>query len=176
MGADIHVYVEHRNETNGQWECKRLYTKFDDKFTPVDVYEGRDYELFGLLGNVRGWTGPLVSLRGLPDDISKEVSDEYGDGDGYHSETWYDFCELEAYAYMFSQLKEAVVERDMYKKIAERNSDDKLIHDDYHDKSEVVNLSNSLSGFVNCISNVLDAYGIWYPKPYEVRVVMWFDS
>lgn len=139
MGADIHLYVEHYNKESKRWDSLSLYKKSsEDKFSPVDIYDGRDYELFGLLAGVRSMIAPFVLPRGVPDDMSCEVSKAYEDGQYYHTPTWYDWCELQTYERIFD--------------------------------------NERLDGFMNDIEKVLNAYDIYYPKPGDIRIVMWFDS
>lgn len=40
----------------------------------------------------------------------------------------------------------------------------------------VTNKYNVVRPFVNTIDMILEAYGIYYPKPGEVRIVIWFDN
>lgn len=50
--------------------------------------------------------------------------------------------------------------------------------EEYEDDFDDEEFSNSdlFNGFMSGIVSVLTAYGTWYPKPNEVRVIMWFDS
>lgn len=154
MGTDIHLYVEHYNKESKRWDSLSLYKKSsEDKFSLVDIYDGRDYELFSLLAGVRSMIAPFVSPRGVPDDMSCEVSKAYGDGQYYHTPTWYDWCELQTY--------ERAYER---------------IFDKYDDEYDTNSLCKRLDGFMNDIEKVLNAYDIYYPKPGDIRIVMWFDS
>ena len=151
MGTDIHLYVEHYNKESKRWDSLSLYKKFsEDKFSPVDIYDGRDYELFGLLTGVRSMIAPFVFPRGVPDDMSCKVSKAYGDGQYYHTPTWYDYCELQAY--------------------------ERIFDNEYDDEDDTNSLRKRLDGFMNDIEKVLNAYDIYYPKPGDIRIVMWFDS
>lgn len=117
MGCDIHFHVEKKDE-NGKWisadrwtvdpyECgdqEDIGIKWDDRF-----YRSRNYDLFGILANVRNGRGfagvptgtgfnPISEPRGLPEDVSPEVkaiSDRW-DGNG-HSHSWLTLAELLAY-------------------------------------------------------------------------------
>lgn len=152
MGADIHAYIERRNPETNKWEELGLYRKDDEEFNQVDFYDGRDYELFSILAGVRGWHEPLVMRRGVPDDMSDTVAKRYYEyRDSWHSATWYDYCELLAYA----------------------NSNNDNVIEVIDDTGEKYNL---LSGFMQCVNFVLNAYHKWYPNPNEVRIIMWFDS
>lgn len=165
MGTDIHLYVEHYNKESKRWDSLSLYKKSsEDKFSPVDIYDGRDYELFGLLAGVRSMIDPFVFPRGVPDDMSCEVSKAYGDGQYYHAPTWYDYCELQAYNKRMSQF----IPRD-----EEKEFDDDV---EYDDEDDTISLCERLNDFMNDIEKVLNAYDIYYPKPGDIRIVMWFDS
>ena len=114
MGCDIYVHLEHYNKESKRWENLSLYKKdTDGTFKSVDVYDGRDYELFGILAGVRSCSNPFIYPRGLPDDLSCEVLNKYGDGEYFHTPTWYDYCELYAYENMM---------KDSYKKIKWRDN------------------------------------------------------
>lgn len=183
MGCDIHTYVEHYNKESKRWENLSLYKKDKDgTFSTIDIYDGRDYELFGILAGVRGTAGSFVMPRGVPDDLSCEVSNKYGDGEYFHTPTWYDYCELNAYEYMMHDSYKEL--REKSKKIEQLENqfrhmtefvpreEDAIIEDDYDE----YDIADRFVGFMNCIRTVLDAYELWYPKPGEVRVVMWFDN
>lgn len=74
-----------------------------------EFYEGRNYNLFAILADVRNGRGfagvktgegfrPIAAPRGLPADVSATVkarSDRWG-GDG-HSHSWFTVAELDAY-------------------------------------------------------------------------------
>lgn len=186
MGCDIFVHLEHYNKESKRWENLSLYKKdTDGTFKSVDVYDGRDYELFGILAGVRGCNSPFVYPRGVPDDLSCEVSNRYGDGEYFHTPTWYDYCELNAYEKMMSdsykELRKKSKEIEQLKKQLkqmtqfiqrEEAEEDIVIEDDYDE----YDIAERLTGFMNCIRTILEAYEIWNPKPGDVRVIMWFDS
>lgn len=123
--------------------------------------------------------------RGVPDDLSCEVSNKYGDGEYFHTPTWYDYCELHAYEYMmyssYKELRKKSKEIDQLEKQLKRMTqfapreeveEDIVIEDDYDEYS----IADRLLGFVGDIRRILDAYEIWNPQPGDVRIVMWFDS
>lgn len=77
MGCDIHLFVEAKNNKTGKWEYK--------PYAPE--YGSRNYDVFGMLANVRnGWgiagiiTGfefNVIALpRGIPQDVSPKVQEE----------------------------------------------------------------------------------------------------
>ena len=57
------------------------------------IYNGRNYSLFGLLAGVRSWDEPLISPRGLPDDMSDSLR-EIADFSYEHTGHWYTLREL----------------------------------------------------------------------------------
>ena len=158
MGADIHCYIERRNHEKNVWEPLNLYIDKDGEKKCVNFFTDRDYELFGQLAGVRSMIDPFVYPRGLPDDISEFVENEYKRGefildDGtiandFHSATWYDYVELKLY----SEKEESAIVEDF----------------DY--------TRNPSAYFVERIDFVLDLYWIFYPKPNDIRIVIWFDS
>ena len=193
------MFVERHNKETGQWKNLSLYKKNQDgTYTPVDIYDGRDYELFGLLAGVRGDFSGLFSIdggagylhhpRGLPDDLSPEVKEEYGDGEYWHTPTWYDYSELRAYEYMMVDSCKELEKKN--KKIAELEKTIKRMtqfipkneeaedsdEEDCPDNEHYYPLWERFEEFVNDIAGVLDAYQIWHYNPGDVRVIMWFDS
>lgn len=106
MGCDIHFFVEKKNE-KGQWESVDVWEKdeyvensYEEKLLSVPFgkgfYEGRNYNLFGLLAGVRRWDiEPPIPPRGMPEDASpnvKAISDWFG-RDG-HSHSYMTLAEL----------------------------------------------------------------------------------
>ena len=101
MGTDIWSYLERKNHETGSWEYVTLYKKDEDgDFTPIFLYDGRDYEMFNKLASARSlWSDEAFTpCRGVPEDMSPEVAEKYGDGEYFHSATWYDLVELRLYA------------------------------------------------------------------------------
>src|SRR5262249_46209472 len=117
MGCDIHFYVE--KQVNGAWYSADKWAPNEDagdEGEPIlalayknRFYSDRNYNLFGILANVRNGSGfagcdtgdgfvPISEPRGIPDDVSKEVKAEADrwDGDG-HSHSWLTVTELMAY-------------------------------------------------------------------------------
>lgn len=99
MGCDIHMYVE-RLGFDGKWYCSDYFTPAKNNFENmqhVPLYDGRNYELFAMLANVRNYGNvePISEPKGIPDDccdyIKKE--DEYWSDDG-HSRSWLTLKEL----------------------------------------------------------------------------------
>ncbi|MCI0665666.1 MAG: hypothetical protein L0220_31805 [Acidobacteria bacterium] len=118
MGCDIHIFVE--KKVDGKWVSADKWTPYpyadeegETRKEWVDsddlIYSDRNYDLFGILANVRnGWgaagsdTGdgfkPIAMPKGLPSDVSTKVkaeSDAWGDDS--HSHSWITLEELKAY-------------------------------------------------------------------------------
>lgn len=136
MGCDIHIYTEVKKE--GKWEavsvpnswrkylqeCLERATEQGDQsnieyYTKrvqeepekciEGIYDGRNYDLFAILANVRngyGFAGcdtgdgfvPICMPKGLPEDVSEPVEREAEawDGDG-HSHSYHTLADLLAY-------------------------------------------------------------------------------
>jgi hypothetical protein len=113
MGCDIHLYVEAKH--NGKWvnvdeyEIVHPDTTYSYKKIKYPYYDGRNYDLFAILANVRnghGFAGiktgegfnPISEPKGLPVDVSPEVLHEADgwEGDG-HSHSWHTVADLFAY-------------------------------------------------------------------------------
>lgn len=108
MGCDIHIVVERQNE-HGAWErvWQHDYDKPDMKGTP-EVFRNRNYDLFGILADVRngygfagcptgsGWPS-IAPQRGIPSDstVTEAEMDDYAIGD--HSFSWVGLDELKAF-------------------------------------------------------------------------------
>lgn len=122
MGCDIHCYAEvnkngiwekvgsvFKNETydwykNNKTEIPSYLSEFTD-----EPYDGRNYDLFAMLADVRNGSGfagcdtgdgfvPISMPKGLPDDVSNGVKERYEDwcNDG-HSCSWLTLNELLSY-------------------------------------------------------------------------------
>lgn len=103
MGCDIHIFTEFKRDgvwhSADHWE-KSKYGDYDRVPMRFSCYEGRCYELFSFLANVRQrtWGNEVPVLdtpRGLPDDMSKRVRAEFDDA-GYHSTSHFTLAELRA--------------------------------------------------------------------------------
>lgn len=89
MGCDIHSCAEKQDD--GRW------TGLD-----VEVFNDRDYRLFGWLAGVRNYSGmtPIAADRGFPADASVEAAKCYDDWSGEaHSASWVSVAELLAVDY-----------------------------------------------------------------------------
>lgn len=195
MGCDITLFCERYNEESKRWDFLSLYKKKEDGgFEPVSIYNGRDYELFGLLAGVRGASsffgnryGYLVEPRGLPDDVSVAVQkawEEGKDGDDiqwrYHTPTWYDFCELENYSHLLNDFDSVIEEKNKHIKELEKEIELLKGEDKERDSSicfeDDDNVFKRLDSLVRDITDLLYKYDIYSASPGQIRLVMWFDS
>lgn len=110
MGCDIHMGVEVRRD--GVWTARaKMNTEYPGEHYREweEPYDGRNYDLFAILANVRNGRGfagiltgggfnPIAEPRGIPEDASPEYRDWAGEmgGDG-HSHSWFTVAELMAY-------------------------------------------------------------------------------
>lgn len=96
MGCDIHFYTEKRNAETGKWEIVGDVTREDGWVSGTSLYDGRSYNLFAILANVRNGRGfagcktgegfvPISEPRGIPEDASAEYREiaECWDCDGH---------------------------------------------------------------------------------------------
>ena len=98
MGCDIHSYVEYRDKATGQWKMVRIYVPYrwePERLDLVEPYNGRNYDLFSMLADVRGSATPIAEPRGIPQDASDEVRREYESvEDWVHTPSWLTLAEL----------------------------------------------------------------------------------
>lgn len=60
-----------------------------------EIYDGRDYELFGILAGVRGHSTPISYPKGLPFDVTDEVKRLHDSwGEDAHSASWLTFDDI----------------------------------------------------------------------------------
>lgn len=107
-------------ETTSEWEARnqwgipenkgagvfaRLMTEEErevERSARLPEYGGRDYALFGLLGNVRNKLGvkPIAMPRGVPDDSPRKGKHHgWDEHDENHSHTWFTLAELLAFSW-----------------------------------------------------------------------------
>lgn len=91
MGCDIHSHAERKN-ADGKWE----------KVPDLQPFASRNYGTFGFLADVRNYSDltPISQPRGVPQDVSLEVSEDYEAwGSDAHSASWLSVEELAAFDY-----------------------------------------------------------------------------
>jgi len=115
MGCDIHLYVEKKNEL-GVWESVEEFKteEYDDEVhyyveRKNSFYNGRNYNLFAILADVRNGRGfagvktgegfnPISEPKGIPEDVSEMVEKLARQWDcDRHSHSYFTVEELLAY-------------------------------------------------------------------------------
>lgn len=132
MGCDIHLYVERRQDsrwvTADKWS-PNTYASDDEPHEPkMEIayknrfYNGRSYNLFAVLADVRNGRGfagiktgegfnPIAAPKGVPEDCCPEYRAEVErwDSDG-HSHSWFTVAELLAYDWTQGTLQQGYVD------------------------------------------------------------------
>lgn len=134
MGCDIHLYVEKLEKEKwvsaDKWSKEKNDDDSDMERVAYDdqIYTGRNYDLFGILADVRNGRGfagvdmgdgfiPIDMPRDLPHDVSPEVGKmaDYWEGDG-HSHSHFTLKELIDYDWKGQSTKlRGVVSEAVYK-------------------------------------------------------------
>ena len=170
MGADIHVYMEYKNE-NSEWEYLYIQDQNGDK---VDWYD-RNYTLFGLLADVRAqFDCPYTnSYRGIPSDASAEVTEQYEEyADIWHTPTWYSMSELQLISAWIENYKNKIEN-----KFNILNAQNKISLDDINELNyeleEIADMQDAIDNFINFCSLIAN---INFKQFNELRVIIWFDN
>lgn len=172
MGCDIHMFAE--KKVNGKWEKlgkvfkNRYYnpeqeSKIDEdgyeynaEFTD-EPWEGRNYDLFAILADVRNGRGfagtytgegfiPIAETKGIPLDASEEVKKEYEYwGCDAHSASWFTLKELKDYDWQQSTFT--------------------------HGNTETYEVASG--NFLQKITNALNPFT---ESDEDIRIVFWFDN
>lgn len=113
MGTDIHFFVESRVDANSPWRSADEWTNDRGyRHVVMPFYDGRNYDLFAILADVRNGTAfagvktgsrlvPMHEPRGWPLDISDEVAEEDVD----HTPSWCSLREIMEYDWTRVQAK-----------------------------------------------------------------------
>jgi len=172
MGCDIHSFAERK--TNGKWEkvgehfslgeWEKEYYKKEKSDSPFDW---RSYSMFAFLADVRNYDHcePLSKPRGLPDDISDEVKDEYGEGWDYHSASFLTAKELLEFDYDKTFWN---------RRVTKQTSENFWNGASVAEEGEGTNVTyrENLGEFFFIHLNELKELG----NPDDVRIVFWFDN
>lgn len=184
MGCDIHMWAETRNKKNKNWELvsKKVFTndwysedmpksKYNQPKTACP-YNGRNYELFALLADVRNnyEIEPIAQPKGVPDDASpeyKEIADEY-DLDG-HSYSFFTLKELQDYDWTKKLKLEGVVGVEEFKTFLEKGKPDSYSRGSYSQHETVTNYD--MRDYVNSPFRMSQSPDIDRKK----TVVQWYE-
>ena len=162
-----------------------VFRKVDNEYKPmefyldngepyIDIFPGYDHMLNQVLTgcNRHGYDmEPLGDRRGLPEWYENAALESYR-ANGWLAEdeemfkvnedTYYDFLELVGWS---ANPEFSFVDWD-----DEFNNSAEVLTDDCFDESKA-HKRNPLKDFVANVRMLMDAYGIWYPKPGEVIIV-----
>lgn len=97
MGCDITLFTEVK--INGKWIDSDNYKKETDGYRRCEIYDGRDYTLFGMLADVRNRheNNVISDPKGLPHDAGDTCSKEFASGSFYFSVSYLNLSELKAF-------------------------------------------------------------------------------
>jgi hypothetical protein len=139
------------------------------------IYDGRNYDLFAILADVRNGRGfagsytgegfnPIADTKGVPDDMSDVLKEayEYWEGDG-HSHSWFTVKELTEYDW---EQKTVTLKSGLY---------------DMRTSLEELKNNTEEASYKDCVGSF---YTDTIPKLKEladndldsVRIVFWFDN
>jgi len=115
MGTDIRMYAEHRN--NGRWQFigEMLENECDTDgnypYYPSGLYNVRNYSLFAILAGIRNELEepfePIAPRRGIPPDLSPELSSWFASFHGYETyASWLTLEELVSFDWHGKRRKE----------------------------------------------------------------------
>lgn len=174
MGCDIHSFAEIRNCQTNKWEKVENHFSLDQfgkKFYKTDKtdhpFNWRSYSMFAFLADVRNYDHcePLSKPKGLPDDISDKVKDEYGEGWDYHSASFLSVKELLDFNY-----DKTFWNRRVTKQTAPNSWNGASLAEEGEGK--VLTYRENLGELFFVHLNELKELG----KPEDVRIVFWFDN
>ena len=107
MGCDIHTRIEYFDERESHWLCGDFFrinpyfngrTPYEaEPYSIVEVCDGRNYDLFATLANVRNYNNnPYIDKpRGIPEDACARTERDFREwGDDAHSASWFTLKEL----------------------------------------------------------------------------------
>lgn len=167
MGCDIHSFAERK--VNNKWEKVGEHFSLGDwekqyykKEKGENPFYWRSYSMFAFLAGVRNYdhSEPISETKGLPDDISDEVRDEYGDCWGYHSSSHLSLKELLDFDYDKVFWNRRIYKNNNGASIAEEG------------EGTNVTYRENLGGFFFTHLKELQELG----EPDNVRIVFWFDN
>jgi hypothetical protein len=171
MGCDIHSFIEVRKD--GQWHHLGGDVFPDHQYDKTEPFgDVRSYAIFGFLADVRNYSQSpvIVEPRGVPDDLSSELRDEYGDsnewwGSAYHSASWLTVAELQAYDY-----NQIIWDRRITREVSPGHFNGAALAEEGEGRH--LPLRDFLGEYFFRVLDDMAALG----DPADVRMVFWFDS
>lgn len=204
MGCDIHLFLERKNN-NGKWYDANMYRRnayktmnpeetTEPDFERFDFYNGRNYDLFAILADVRnyGFIKPISKPRGLPVNASKEIKDELWEwGGDVHSVSYLTLKELLDVRPLYQEIKcsgfikiedaklldeKGIIPQEYSKEVFGKGTGNR------YTKREWIEKNDLLGEFINQIMASLKAtYYCWETEKIienaeKIRVIFWFDN
>lgn len=207
MGTDIYLYAEikknHGWHLLGELEENPEYYPEEKPnaqlLKPVELYDSRNYDLFGILADVRNPNGRTLDnqkfevispARGLPDDLSPEIHDwltdwEWGNDEesDISSPSWLLLSEILQFDWHGKVMRyEAMVdarvahlfEEDKPFPYSQWPEDIQMSYSQYHRDGVTVRWASTYAESVGKdfmdLLNVLSQHG----QPSQIRLVFWF--
>ena len=174
MGCDIHSFAEKINKQTNKWEkVGDAFTldNYDKNRTGKDKgqhpFDWRSYSMFAFLANVRNYDHcvPISDPKGLPNDISDEVKEEYGEGWDYHSASFLTAKELLDFDY-----DKTFWNRRITKQISPNHWNGASLAEEGEGK--IISYRENLGESFFIHLEDLKQLG----NPEDVRIVFWFDN
>ena len=198
MGTDIHMLLETEKSVNSKkvwvnidyWQHNHYYGLFENEpyYTLVSIYEGRNYELFGILAGVRNNTCDKIDdPRGIPSDISEMTRKEYDRQEYKHSESYLTLRELNEHYKKNPTIENyGFVPPEEYEKVKKNEnhrprescfwtSNDTWVEVTWFEESPLKRLINEINKRIKKEFYLFDDTRL---DEYQdsVRIVFWFDS
>lgn len=184
MGCDINMYAETKNFTTGKWEKVGAIWQSEYSVEMTDqIYQDRDYELFGLLAGVRGTSGhwPIVNDRKFefPTDISNDIKSLFDEWiDDNYKPCYYTLKELLSYDWDKHFLMTKMVDRKdaIYCLVNKTLPETWCIPAEWGENTDYIDFSwlhpyKELSFYKQTIPRLIEL-----GDPENVRIVFWFNN
>lgn len=164
MGCDIHMYVEYRDDSTQNWVSGDLFrminTSSGPEYNVVEIYNERNYSLFGILAGVRNMDyEPISYPKGLPKDTCEIIKKEY--------QKWID--DLHSASYL--TLRELI------------DYNDRIRQTDFLANSILEPIIELLKERAHRLHFIPEYYWAFahlykyaYDKSNDIRIVFWFDN
>jgi len=189
MGCDIHLYVE--KKVNGKWICisPLEYLPYGEyeKRKLADLYNERNYELFGWLAQVRTINLNGFEPRGFPEDASDEVRRLYKSwGVDAHTPSYLTLKELKE-KFKGNVKIRGIMEKERWKKLKESidkgNPNWDLLYPYWQSPcrdgdtrfSVEIPMEYEFGSFKRAVLDFMKRY-LFNSREEDIRIVFWFDN
>lgn len=162
----------------------------------VEIYDGRWYELFSILADVRNYSGnkPISEPRGIPEDSCIQIKKEYEDGCyDWHSASYFTLKELlDARPNYKTSKRSGMISPKQYKDLqngitpdswCQWTSQDNYIHAEWGEEADV--LSAVIDPLIERAKEIFRIYNFYEEDEVkekidkianDIRIVFWFDN